>query len=65
MNAQLEEFTTNTLSSPQAILPCHFLDYSHGFCGDLWFGRCCSGLVFPVQLESLAMPSQECLWLDE
>src|SRR6266513_3665278 len=49
-NAQLEEFTTNTLSSPKAILHCHLLDQRHGLCGDLWFGRCCSRLVFPVQL---------------
>ncbi len=65
MNAQLEEFTTNTLSSPQAILHCHFLDQSQGFCGDLWFSRCCSRLVFPVKPQSLAMPPQERLWLDE
>jgi hypothetical protein len=65
MHARLEEFTTNPLSSPKAILHRHFLDESHGFCGDLWLGRCCSGLVFPVQLESLAMPPQERLWLDD
>jgi hypothetical protein len=65
LHAQLEECTTKTLSSPKAILHCHFLDESHGFCGDLWFGRCCSGRVFLVKLESLAMPPQERLWLDD
>ncbi len=64
MNAQLEEFTTNTFSSPQAIRHCHFLDQRHSLCGDLGFGRCCSGLVFPVQLESLTMPAQERLRLN-
>jgi hypothetical protein len=46
------------------ILHCHFLDQSHGFCGDLWFGRSGSGLVVPVELESLAMPAQERLRLN-
>jgi len=24
-----------------------FTDQRHGFCGYLWFGRCCCGLVLP------------------
>ena len=31
------------------IVSRHFLDQSHGCCGYLWFGRCCSGLVLPEQ----------------
>jgi hypothetical protein len=31
------------------ILRRHFLDQSHGFCGYLWFERCCSGLILPEQ----------------
>jgi hypothetical protein len=34
-------------------------------CGDLWFGRSCSGFVFPIELEALPMPSQERLWLND
>ena len=64
-DAQLEEFATNTLSSPQAILRRHLLDQRHSLCGDLGLGRGCSGLVVPVELESLAMPPQERLWPDD
>jgi hypothetical protein len=38
------------------------LPQGHGLNGDLWFGRRCSGLVFPIELESLAMPTEERLW---
>src|SRR5215469_16204350 len=61
---QLEQFTTNPLCSPQSVVSGHFLDQGDTLCGDLWFGRICSGLVFPIELESLPMPSQERLWLD-
>ncbi len=63
-DAQLEEFATDPFSSPEPILRRHFLDQSHGFCGYLWFRRCCSELVLPEQAKSLAMPPQERLWLD-
>jgi hypothetical protein len=64
VNAQLEEFAADPLCSPEAILRCHVLDQRHSLCRDLWLGRGCSGLVFPVQLESLAMPPQERLRLN-
>jgi hypothetical protein len=41
-----------------------FTDQRHGFCGYLWFGRCCSGLILPEQAKSLPMPPQERLRLD-
>ena len=48
-DAQLESFATDPFRSPEPILRRHFLDQGHGFCGYLWFGRCCSGLVLPEQ----------------
>jgi len=64
MKIQLEEFATDAFCSPQAIVPCHLLDQGHRLSGNLWCGRNCSGLVFPIELEALAMPPQQCLWLD-
>jgi hypothetical protein len=52
-------------SAPKtAVVPGHLLNQGHGLCGEHWFRRCCSGLVFPVELESLAMPAQQRLWLN-
>ncbi len=64
MKIQLEEFATDPFCSPQAIAPCHLLDQGHRLSGDDWCGRNCSGPVFPKELEALAMPPQQCLWLD-
>ena len=33
VDAELEEFTTNPLCPPQAIVPCHLLDQGHGLLG--------------------------------
>jgi hypothetical protein len=64
MKAQLEEFAPDPFCSPQSIVPCHLLNQGDGLSGDLWCGRNGSGLVFPKELEALARPSQERLWLD-
>ena len=64
VKAQLEQFATDPLCPPQAIVPGHFLDQGHSLCGELWCGRCCSGFVFPVELEAPAMPEQQRLWLN-
>jgi hypothetical protein len=47
------------------ILRHHLFDQRHGFGGYLWFGRCCSGCVFPEEPISLTMPAQERLWLND
>jgi hypothetical protein len=62
---QLEQFTPDTFSSPQSIVPCHLLDQSHGLWGDPWFGRSCPTLILPKELEALPMPPQEPLWLND
>src|SRR5215469_12058712 len=62
VDSQFEQFATNTLCSPQAIVPGHLLDQGHGLLGDPWLERSCPGLVLPKELEALAMPPQERLW---
>jgi hypothetical protein len=61
---QLEQLSTNTFRSLEPIQRRHFLDQHNSLFGYLWFGSCCSGLVLPEQPESLTMPPQERLWLD-
>ena len=65
VNIQLEEFATNPFRSPQSILARHLLDQGDGFSRDFWFDRSCSGLVFPIELEPLTMPTEERLWLND
>src|SRR5215467_4244516 len=65
VDAQLEQFAPDPFCSPQAIIPCHLLNQGHSLSGDLGCGRYGSGLVFPVELEALAMPPQERLWLND
>jgi hypothetical protein len=59
MKTQLEEFATDPLCSPEWIVPCHLLNQGDGLSRDLRCGRNCSGLVFPKELEALAMQPQE------
>ena len=59
VDAQFEQFDTNTLCSPQPIVPGHLLDQSHGLLRYSWLERSCLGLVLPKELEALAMPPQE------
>jgi hypothetical protein len=59
VNAQLEQFATNTFRPPQSIVPCHLLDQRHGLSGYLRFG--CSHLDLYLQKSraSLAMPTEQ------
>ncbi len=45
----LEQFATDPLSSPQPVLPGHFLDQGHSCFRNLQLRRPCSGLVFTKQ----------------
>ncbi len=65
MKTQLEEFAPDSFCSPESIVPCHLLNQGHILSGDLGCGKNGSGLVFPKELEALAMPLQERLWLDK
>jgi hypothetical protein len=47
VNAQLEQFATNTLRPPQSIVPCHLFDQRQGFSGYLRFGRSRPRCVLP------------------
>jgi hypothetical protein len=47
VNAQLEQFATNTFRPPQSIVPCHLFDQRHGFSGYLRFGRSRPRFVLP------------------
>lgn len=64
MKTQLEEFATDSFCSPESIVPRHLLNQGHSLSGNLGCGRNGSGLVFPKELEALAMSPQERLWLD-
>jgi hypothetical protein len=64
-DAHLEQFTPDPLCSPQSIVPGHFLDQGYDLCGDLGCDRWSSGPAFPKELEALAMPAQQCLWLND
>jgi hypothetical protein len=64
VNAHLEHFTTDALRSPEAILRCHLLDHRSCLLRDFRLRRTCSGCVLPEEPESLAVPPQERLWLD-
>jgi hypothetical protein len=59
MDTELEPFATDPLRSPQPVIPGHVLDQGHSLFRDLRFERRRSGRVFPIELESLAMPPQE------
>ena len=63
--AQLEQFSPDPFRSPQSVVPGHFLDQGHGLWGDLWFGRRRSGLVLPIQPQSLTVLPQKSLWLND
>ena len=65
VNAQLEEFASDAFCSPQAVVPCHLLNQGHRLLRDPWLERSCSGLVLPEELEALAVPPQQRLWLDD
>ncbi len=62
---QLEQFAPDAFCSPESVVPCHLLDQGDGLLGDPWFGRSCPRLVLPKELEALAMPPQERLWLND
>src|SRR5215472_10581976 len=62
---QLEQFASDALCSPESVVPGHLLNQGHRLCGEFRLRRCCSGLVFPVELETLAMPAQQRLWLND
>jgi len=64
VNAQLEQFATDPLRTPESILLCHFFDQRHCLFRDFRLRRTCSGFVLPEQPKSLAMPPEERLWLD-
>jgi hypothetical protein len=55
---QLEQFALDALCSPESVVPGHLLNQGHRLCGEFRLRRCCSGLVFPVELEALAMPAR-------
>jgi hypothetical protein len=64
-DAELHEFTTDALHSPEAVLPGHLLDYGDGF-------RCRPGAPTPVvglepteQPEALAMPAKQHIGLED
>ncbi len=64
LHAELQKFSTNPLSTPEPIHCCHRLDQADGFCSDL--RRVRSGLrpALPEQAKELAMPTQQCVWLN-
>jgi hypothetical protein len=64
VNAQLEQFATNTFRPPQSVVNCRLLDQRHGLSGYLRFGCSRSRFVLPEKSKSLAMPPQQRLWLD-
>jgi hypothetical protein len=52
-------------SAPQSRLSLAIsLPQGDGLLGDPWCGRSCPRLVLPKELEALAMPSHQRLWLD-
>jgi hypothetical protein len=65
VKTQLEQFAPDPFRSPQSIIPCHLPDQSHCLLGYFWFRSSRSGLALPIQLPSLAMPTQKRFWLDD
>src|SRR5215831_12608 len=65
VDAELEQFAPDALCSPQLIVPGHLLDQGDRLLGDSWLERSCPRLVFPKELETLSMPVQQRLWLND
>ncbi len=50
-DAQLEQFASDPLCSPQSVVPGHFLDQGHSFLGNPWCERSCPRLAHGMRNE--------------
>src|SRR6266700_7989490 len=62
-NIQLEQFATDTLSPPQSVACCHFLDQRNGLKREPRLLRMRLGFALPEHAEKLTMPAYKRLWL--
>jgi hypothetical protein len=59
LDALLDEFAVDALSSPEDILLGHLLDPSDRFCGQFCTTAAVSGFEFPKEPKALTMPVQQ------
>jgi hypothetical protein len=64
-NIQLEQLATNALSSPEAIVCCHFLNQSDCLGRKPRLSRMRLRFALPEHTEELTMPAKQRLWLDK
>ena len=62
-NTQLEQLTSDALSSPESIVACHLLDQCNRFWREPRLSGISLRLVFPEQAEKFPMPAKHGLRL--
>ena len=65
LNIQLEELTSNALSSPESVVRCHLPDQRDGLVREPRLARAGFRCVLPKHTEELTRPSQQRLRLDD
>jgi hypothetical protein len=64
-DAQFEELTHYFFGAPEMILASHLLDEGNGLSRSEWFTALSFGVVFPVTLKHISMPTQDGVGLDD